>query len=167
MAEQATQTESALNLISKGLGGTAPGATAQPGETNPATSPPPVSPPAAPEYVSRADVDKLVSEGVQKALAADSTTRADENVRERFIREKMADLPLIYQQSLAKNGDPKQLAQDEQRIREQYKADFKKGGGVTNDIGGNRAGGAIPPGQVVGVQRSAVENIAEGLKRKN
>lgn len=107
-----------------------------------------------------------IMQGVTELLAKERQNNQVAATREGFIREKMKDLPPAYQSQLPTTGDATQLAAAEQKIREQYRADFK----IANPAAANtEVGGKVPPGQKPGdtvdlSRLTAVQLIEEGLK---
>lgn len=91
-------------------------------------------------------------------------------VRERFIREKLGDMPEIYKSALPASSDPNELAKHEQQLRDMYKRDLAAAGFKPKDVTGDAgtagtaapAAAASPPIDT----GSAVDNIAAGLAEK-
>lgn len=111
--------------------------------------------------ITAGDVTKIVTD----ALKAHQTTAAANDARRGFIAEKMKDLPAVYQNQLG--NDAAKFAEEEQKIRAQYQADFKVTGGTTPVVKGdaNGAGGGAAPSGVVDLSKlSPVQKISLGLK---
>jgi len=123
------------------------------------------------DYVLRADVEKLVSERIAAELNKAQETRIKGDTRERYLREKMADLPLSVQNLMPQSGDIKELAVAEQDIRKEmtawFQAGLKKLGLRMPAVdGGAGMAGSIPPGALVDYSKiSPEELITLGLGR--
>ena len=107
---------------------------------------------AAGRFVTQADLEKLVATRVEEAIQTHQKTRLAGDVRERFLREKMGDLPLVVQNLMPQVGDVKALAVAEQDIRKEmsewFQAGLKRLGLKMPNVGGG-AGlhGSISPMQ--------------------
>jgi len=125
------------------------------------------------QYVSRGDVEKLVAERVAAELNKAQESRIQGDTRERFIREKLSDLPLSVQNLMPKTGDVKELAAAEQDIRKEMTAWFYAGLkqlGLRQPAvdGGAGTAGSIPPMALMDYSKiSPEELIAQGLGRKS
>lgn len=105
-------------------------------------------------------VKRLVADALRERETAQTRSAA----RERWVRERMADLPEAYRRQLPETDDPAALAQAEQALRQQYRDDFRIAGPPTPSIGGD-AGGAAP-GEAVDYSRlSPLQQIGLGLSR--
>jgi hypothetical protein len=131
-------------------GGAAAGATAAGGDAG--------SKDAKEKPLSAADVARLLDERDAKRSQASDLAQK----RQSFVGEKLKDLPAAYQSLLG--SDPAQWPAEEQRLRQQFQADFKVAGGKVADVGGGNAGGAPPAATVDMSKLSAVQKIALGLK---
>jgi hypothetical protein len=69
------------------------------------------------ESLSADDVQQLVSRQLAEGLGS--------SARDAYAAQKMNDLPVTYQQLLPATTDRGQLANAEQRIRSQYRADMR------------------------------------------
>ena len=108
---------------------------------------------AAGRFVTQADLEKLVATRVEEAIQTHQKTRLAGDVRERFIREKMSDLPLVVQNVLPQVGDVKVLAVAEQDIRKEmsewFQAGLKRCGLKMPNLAGDAGGpGTISPMQL-------------------
>jgi len=107
---------------------------------------------AAGSFITHADLDKMLGARVEEAVARHAKTRLADDTRERFIREKMGDLPLVVQNLMPQVGDVKALAVAEQDIRKEmsewFQAGLKRLGLKMPNVGGS-AGlhGSISPMQ--------------------
>jgi hypothetical protein len=127
---------------------------------------------AAGRFVTQADLEKMLDARVQQALQQHDKTRLAGDVRERFIREKMGDLPLVVQNLLPQVGDVKVLAGAEQDIRKEMSAWFQAGlkryGLKIPDVnGGAGTHGSISPMQM-GIDTSKISPeklIAMGIEQ--
>lgn len=118
-------------------------------------------------------IQKLVADSVTAAIRPVLDSMAQQqralgaaSVRDRFLSEKMKDLPELYRQRMPATDDLHALAAEEQRVREMYQRDFKAAGGKVPDVGGDNPGGSPPVAAIGGNAASPVENIAAGLKEK-
>jgi hypothetical protein len=78
-------------------------------------------------FVTQADLEKMLGARVEEAVQRHAKTRLADDTRERFIREKMGDLPLVVQNLMPQVGDVKALAVAEQDIRKEMSAWFQAG----------------------------------------
>lgn len=101
-----------------------------------------------------ADVTRIV----QEALAAQQQASQQTAARQQFQEGKLKDLPPAYRNQLG--TDPGKWAQEEQAIREQFRADFKAAGGKVEDVGGG-GGGGTPAGQMVDTSKLSAQQLAE------
>lgn len=157
-----TPTTTPTNDSNAPAAGGQPGATA--GLTSPATDGGNGGGSAAPAgYVSAADVERIVNAALAKRTSADNVQADAANTRERFIREKMADLPLSVQNLMPRTGDPAQLAAGEQKLRGELREWAQKSGFKMPDVGG-RDGGGVPPIQTMNKPAgSPVQRLAKVL----
>jgi hypothetical protein len=109
--------------------------------------------------LTAADVQKLLAD----ALKAHSATTEQTTAREKFLGEKLADLPAAYRGQLG--TDPAKWAGEEQAIRTQYQADFKAAGGKTPDVAGGAAGGEKVASAVDTSKLSGFELLNIGLAK--
>jgi hypothetical protein len=125
-------------------------------------------------FVSREDAVKLVKDSVKAALAEERSKtdqqRDQSDVRERFIRKNMSDLPMFMQNALPKAGDLGKLASAEQSLRGELVEWVKKLPGykfpnVSGDAGGASHSHATTKADT---SQSAKETpsslVSEGLK---
>lgn len=114
----------------------------------------------APAGISAADVDKLLSE----KLAASQQSAEAKAAREKFVGEKLKDLPAVYQGQLG--NDPGKWPAEEQAIRAQFQADLKAAGVTAKPVdGGAGTGGAAKAGTAVDTSKLSGQSLIEiGLK---
>ena len=116
---------------------------------------------AAVKPITEADIDARV-EAKFKAAQEASTAKA---TRDAYLGEKLKDLPEAYRSQLG--SDPAKFAEQEQKIRDTFKADFKAAGGTVKDVAGvtaAAAGGVAPAAGLNLDQNSPQANIAAGLR---
>ena len=109
-----------------------------------------------------ADVQRLVNQSLANQQQASRLSGA----RDRYISEKMSDLPSIYRDQLPVTDDPATLTAQEQQIRERFRADFK----LAHPNGAHSVGpgalGGVKPAEVIDLSRlSPTQLIAKGLER--
>ena len=83
------------------------------------------------------------------------------------MAEKMKDLPAVYQNQLPNTGNAAELAAAEQKIREQYRADFKIAQPTAQpNVAGTPPTGAQPPtaAPVDLSKLSPTQLVEQGLK---
>jgi hypothetical protein len=127
---------------------------------------------AAGKFVTQADLEKLVATRVEEAIQTHQKTRLAGDVRERFLREKMGDLPLVVQNLMPQVGDVKALAAAEQDIRKEmsewFQAGLKRLDLKTPNVGGDAGTyGSISPMQL-GIDTSKISPeklIAMGMEQ--
>jgi hypothetical protein len=98
----------------------------------------------------------------QRALGAAS-------VRDRYLLEKMADVPEAYRRSMPATDDAHALATEETKIRQAFRADLARLGFKSPDVGGappTAATGNQPLAALGGVNASPTEHIAAGLNAR-
>jgi hypothetical protein len=97
-------------------------------------------------WVSRADVEKMVQDGIKTALDSSQKEAAAADTRSRFLIQNMADIPVGLHALMPKTGDVNALKKAEQEVRGELQAWAKKAGFKTPEVGGNPAGGggALP-----------------------
>ena len=136
---------------------------AEPAGVDAAGKPAGEAPPAPPAVaVSTADVQRIVSE----AIAKDRESREGENARERFIRERMMDLPNVLRDAMPKTGDLRELSRIEQEIRRQYVESLKKIPGYkVPNVGGDNPGGAPPMQTFNNTKMSPTQKLAQALSK--
>jgi hypothetical protein len=118
----------------------------------PAVNPSTPEPPTAPEADRQAEIQRAVEAALrqqrsefEKGQAAELIALEMKQTREKYLREKMADLPRIYRESMPTDtSDPNQLAAAEQKIREEFIKDYRALGFKTPDVGGDVRGGEDP-----------------------
>lgn len=109
------------------------------------------------------DVKKLIAE----SLGQHQQTTQTQQLRERYLGEKLKDLPAAYRNQLG--SDPAKWTAEEQAIRDAYKADFKIAGGTVADVGGSAGAGnssaAKKPGEGVDMSKMTPTQLMElGMK---
>jgi hypothetical protein len=113
---------------------------AQPGATTTTTAP---AAGGGGGMMAQADVEKLVAERVSAAVSPFLKQQQDQqqtaSVRDRYIGERMKDVPEIYRSQLPQTADQTALAQAEQKIRDTYKADLAAAGIKAPNVGGSSA----------------------------
>ncbi len=108
----------------------------------------------APKTLSAEDVVTLLDER--------DARRAGSEKREKFLGEKLKDLPPAYRALLG--SDESKWAAEEQQIRSQYQADFKVSGQKVPDVSGKQPGDAAAPSKVVDTSKlSPTQLIEAGL----
>ncbi len=118
--------------------------------------------PQAGAALGAADVQRIVADSLAQQQQATRVSGA----RDRYLAEKMSDLPSLYQQQMPVSDDPALLASQEQRIRERYRGDFKA---AHPNARADVNAGALPgskPADVLDLSRlSPTQLIAKGLER--
>lgn len=116
---------SATERVQRALDG---GAVDKPGEVKPGEAKPqrvkpgekkPDTAAAAEGFVSKADAQQMIQEGIKAAMEASKGERASADVRQQYIIKNMGDLPGFAQDLIPTTGDLKELAKAEQGVREQ------------------------------------------------
>ncbi len=129
------------------------------------------TPPVEKGFVSKEDAKQMIAE----AIADDRKERENQtetvNIRERFIREKMNDLPMSVQNLMPKTGDLSKLSHAEKSLRsemgEWFNAAIKKGGYMRKNVGGEPGGYTMSEGlNVRGAQTasSPTDLVMQGLR---
>lgn len=129
------------------------------------------TPPVEKGFVSKEDAKQMIAD----AIANDRKERENQtetvNIRERFIREKMNDLPMSVQNLMPKTGDLSKLAHAEKALRsemgEWLNAAIKKGGYMQKNVGGEPGGYTMSEGlNVRGAQTgsSPTDLVMQGLR---
>jgi hypothetical protein len=101
------------------------------------------------EYLSKEDAEKMVNDRVQAALKEErgrtTEERTQSDVRERFIRKNMMDLPVFAQNTMPKTADLGKLATAEQALRKEISEWVKTVPGYKPiNVGGGNPGGVSP-----------------------
>ena len=112
------------------------------------------------------DVQRRVDEAVRKAMAANAGATDAANVTERYVREKMLDLPMSMQNLMPKTTDVKALQKAESDLRKElvdwYHSALAKDGKRLQDVGGG--GGGHPVSHLGGPSNvTPQQGLAEAL----
>lgn len=137
-------------------------------EKSPETAPSGVKAPEG--FVSRDEVAQLIADGVKNAMATHKNDAEALDTRQRFLIQKMGDLPTFAHDLMPKTKDVKELAKAEQDIRGQLTEWFKRqaeaSGLKIGNIGGGPAGqSAMAPGEVTVGGNSATARVHRALQQ--
>jgi hypothetical protein len=86
----------------------------------------------------------LTMEDLKRFYAEQAQSQQVTAARDAYISEKMKDLPGIYRNSMPITDDPGKLAAAEQKVRDQYKADYAATGATAANVNGNPPAGQKP-----------------------
>ena len=176
-SEQTAPIDTASSLALESLNGTKEPAPVEskPAEPNPdapekkeAAKADPSKPPLeADKPVTKEDIARMVKEGIDADRKSQSAERAAENTRERFIREKMADLPLFAADMIPKTSDVKQLNTAMGEVRSQmqdwFKSNATRMGMKIPDISGNPPANGLSMSESGSLFRGAAKETATQL----
>lgn len=120
-------------------------------------------PAGKPGALTADDVGRIVGEKLQ----AFQTSQQQSQQRQQFVGDKLKDVPAVYHTLLG--NDPAQWPQQEQKIRDQFKADLAAAGVKAPSVSGDAGtGGSATPAGTAAVdvnKLSATQKIEMGLKQ--
>jgi hypothetical protein len=120
---------------------------------------------AAPAARSGDDIRRIVSDVLRERESSQQRTAA----RDRYVRERMADLPDAYRRLMPDAEDPADLAAAEADVRRRFRDDFRAASPATGpagaaDVSGDAPGGRRPAAAVDYSRLSPLQQITVGLR---
>jgi len=105
-----------------------------------------------------------INKAVTDAITAQSATQTKQAERQKFLAEKLKDVPEAYHGLIG--DDPAKFAEQEQQVRTQLKTDLEKLGVKAENVGSTPAGEANKVTQAVDTSKlSGIELLEMGVQQ--